>query len=62
MKKEWKYYLITAAITTVLVIFLYTQLDAFQNTIFISDSYSQYVALFNKLKNILYFYQNLIFS
>jgi len=62
MKKEWKYYLITAAITTVLVIFLYTQLDAFQNTIFISDSYSQYVALFTKLKNILQSGESLIYS
>lgn len=52
MKKEKKYYLITAIITMVLLVFLYTQIDAFGKTIFTSDAYSQYVALFSKLKNI----------
>lgn len=51
MKKEKKYYLITALITMILIIFLYTQIDTFGKTMFTSDSYSQYVGLFSKLKN-----------
>lgn len=52
MKKEIKYYAITTIITFALLLFLYTQIDAFGKTLFTSDSYSQYVALFSQLKSI----------
>ncbi len=52
MKKEKRYYMITAMITMILIVFLYTQIDTFGKTMFTSDSYSQYVALFSKLKSI----------
>lgn len=52
MKKEKIYYIITAIITIALLLALYTQTSAFGQTLFTSDSYSQYVALFSKLKNI----------
>ncbi len=53
MKKEWKLYGLTTILVSILLVFLYTQLDAFSNTFFISDAYSQYAALFTKLREIL---------
>lgn len=62
MKKEIKYYLITGAITTAICILLYIQLVTSYNTIWISDAYAQYAALFSKLKDILQNGSSLLYS
>lgn len=62
MKKELKYYIITSIITMCLLLFLYSQIGVFENSIFTSDSYSQYLALFEKLKRIISSTDSLFYS
>ena len=53
MKKEIRLYGITVLLCTILLGLIYIQFNAYGNTLLISDSYSQYIALFSKLKQIL---------
>ena len=62
MKKDFKFYAILGIIASILLIFLYSQLGAFQESFFISDSYSQYVALFSHFKEILLGHHSLFYS
>lgn len=62
MKKEWKIYGLTTILVFIILVFLYTQLDAYSNTFFISDAYSQYAALMTRLREILLGHESLFYS